>query len=287
MKIKNYFGFILPIFFSACTRTDNPTTTNNVSGKIKRIVIPLNGKTSNITAFEYDANNRLTKWNEFTVDSSTTTPTISKGRFVTFYYSGSNNYPAKNIITDGTTSSSIDSTLYYYDSASVNKVIREETFISGILRYRFIYSYNALMLIRKCFNGYFNNNAITYTGLDSILYDSQLRIVDFRGYNVPNNQLILKRIYMYDSKINPLSSINVSAYINSINNDEESVANKSMNNYINYVNTNYSTSITYSQTSNYIYSTNSYPISATSLQTISNPPSPISTTTTKETFEYY
>jgi hypothetical protein len=254
------------------------TTEVNVSGKIKRIIQSITGtRTAYITSFEYDATNRLTKFNEWKDDSTFTPIKITGARYCVFTYNGISNFPTKTTITKET--GAVDSTLYSYDA--LNKVTREDFYRNNVIITRNAYNYISATLTQR--NTYYSGvgGTLPLSNIDSIIYDSQTKIVETKFYNAAN---VYKGrdTYSYDTKSNPLSTLNVFKVVYTLYGDDRKDFYKSLNNLTTYnsVGNSSQTTITFT----YNYSTNLFPISGVTTLTSGNP-----TVTQSSTlkYEYY
>jgi len=246
----------LGITLGSCKKDSNDTDDNPPlpSHKLKRVIqaLPGVGKAF-IVDVQYDANNRVTNFNEFSVDSSTTPVTVTDANYSFFVYNGTSELPVKNILTDE--NGHTDSTLYFYDAQ--NRIIKEDYYYNGNVIRRNTYDYPSATVIKA--NSYeYLGSALELRGSDSMLIDAQNRIYEIRFYNAALTYSG-KTNYQYDNKINPLSNLNVFKYVFSLYGDDRKDFYRSANNYI-FSTTITSSTITYTNT--FIYDSGSYPVSA-------------------------
>ena len=259
---------------SSTSETINPT--GNVSGKLKWITQsdPIN-RLAYITSLEYDGSNRLTKFNEWTEDSSFTPVKITDANYSFLAYSGTNDFPTKNIITEK--SGIIDSTLYYYDLQ--NRVIKEDYYYGNSISVRNTYSYlsSTVVLLNK-----YNKSGTTLQlqQIDSLIYDAQSSIKETRFHNQAN-VYTGTGTYLYDTKINPLSTVNAFRYTFTLYGDDLKYFYKSPNNLMVFNKVTPPSNSTISYVLN--YSTNSFPVNGSATVSGSSVPSQ----TFKIKFEYY
>ena len=257
--------------------TSNPVNpTGNVSGKLKRITQsdPIN-RLAYITSLEYDGNNRLIKFNEWTEDSSFTPVKITDANYSLLAYGGTNDFPVKNIITEK--SGIIDSTLYYYDLQ--NRVIKEDYYYGNAISVRNTYSYlsSTVVMLNK-YNK--SGSTLQLQHVDSLIYDAQSKIMETRFHN-PANVYTGNGTYLYDNKSNPLSTVNAFKYIYTLYGDDLKYFYKAPNNLVTFNKVIPPSNSTISYVLN--YSSNSFPIDGSATISGSSVPSQ----TFKLKYEYY
>lgn len=259
MKIIYFAAFALLLTSCKKTNTDtiaDATTDTNVSGKLKRMIGSTTGtRTADIITFEYDASNRLTKFKEWSEDSTFNPIKISKEKSSSLIYNGASDFPTKSITTR-TTTTVIDSTLYYYDAQ--NRVTKEDSYHNAVKYYRNLYSYGSNnLIVRSVYSG----TLLPLSSTDSLIRDNEGKIIEIRFYNA-SNVYNGKSLVTYDSKINPLSYLNAFKYIFTLNGDDGREQYRAPNNVTLVKAMDATSTIFNNQTFNYSYSTNSFPISA-------------------------
>jgi hypothetical protein len=267
MKSRIFTTLCFGLLFFSCKKSDTTTNspdpgsgtgTNNVSGKIKRVIASYVGsRKADIVSLEYDAANRVSKYNEWTEDSSFTPIKITQERYCSFSYNGAGLLPIKNIITKQLAGT--DSTLYFYDAQ--DKVIKEDFYKGSSLSGRNTYAYlTAVKIIRT--NYYSSGSGLQTGSRDSLVFDAQNRILE--SYNTLSSSTD-KDSYVYDVKSSPFSSLNVFKNIFTLYIDDRKFNFRSPNNLITYKNTVGASEITVQNNLN--YSSNSFPVSGTSMIT--------------------
>lgn len=284
MKIIYFAAFAM--LLSSCKKNNSAdpivgvTTENNVNGKIKRIIESATGtRKADIYTFEYDASNRLTKFKEWSEDSTFNPIKISGENYCSLIYSGASDFPTKSITSHATPS--IDSTLYYYDAQ--NRVIKENWYRnSNVNTVRNLYSYGlSNLIVRTSYNG----ALLQLFETDSLIRDNQGKIIETRRYNA-SNVYTGKSLFTYDTKINPLSYLNAFKYIFTLNGDDSrGEFYRAANNVTLQKSFDATSTIFYNLTANYSYNSNSFPISGSGVTTSTFATPTIQNYTT--TFEYY
>lgn len=235
--------------------TTSPATPS--STKLKRVIASYGIRKADIILLEYDASDRLTKFSEWTEDSTFTPIKIVTANYISFIYSGSSNIPLKSTITHQVGGTGVDSTLYYYDAS--NNVTREDCYKNTQIIGRNIYTY--LPANKKIRENYYSSGGPLILGRrDSMTFDAQNRILESQNTLISSTD---KDVYSYDIKNNPYSTINVFTYVYTLYVDDRKFFYRSPNNLATYTNTVGANILTLQ--SNYLYNSNSLPISGTTL----------------------
>ena len=254
------------------------TTDVNVSGKLKKIIQSITGtRTAYITTLEFDATNRLLKFNEWKDDSTFTPIKITEAHYSTFSYNGTSNFPTKNTVTNET--GLTDSSLYFYDAS--NNIIKEDYYRNNVVITRNAYTITSPTLTKRIKSYSNGSGTLVVNSNDSIVYDNQGKVNETRFYS-SSNVYKGKDTYGYDTKSNPLSSINVFKVVHSLYGDDRKDFYNATNNLTNYNNINGSSLTSISFT--YNYSTNLFPVSGSATLT-SGSPSVTQSSTLR--YEYY
>ena len=279
--MRNIVALCLMIALHSCAKeADDPlTTTNEVSGKLKKVSYFNDNKMGNSSAFEYDGSNRVVKINGESYDS---TRGFRSATITTFFYQGSNELPYKNI-RQRSNPTGLDSTLYLFDNQ--NRIIQRDYYQDGKhwSQEKFTYP-SAMYVINDFWVAEVLSNDLKILRKDSLALDN--------NNNVIAQTNILKQPYSYtdkvnltyDTKKNPVSRINIykSPVFFSVdlgsgsNNVKESIQifGPNINNEM--------TRNTF--TFHYEYSSNDFPVKALLKQIFSRAND---TTNTLITYEYY
>jgi len=232
-------------------------TTNTSSNKLKRVTASYGVRKADIVLLEYDVSDRLTKFSEWTEDSTFTPIKITGANYISFIYTGSSNIPVKSNITHQSVGSGVDSTLYYYDAT--NKIVKEDCYKSNQITGRNVYTYlSSNKIIRE--NYYSSGGPLILGRRDSMIFDAQNRVLESQNTLVSSTD---KDAYAYDVKANPFATVNVFMHVFTLYVDDRKFFYKSPNNLATYTNTVGSNILTLQ--SNYFYNSNSLPISGTTL----------------------
>ncbi len=273
MKIAIFVLLSVVLTVSSCKKDSNTVPDNvepiipsaDVSGKLKKIIASYTGtRKADIVNVEYDATNKVTKYDQWTEDSAFTPIKITDARYAAFYYNGANDFPYKNILTY--TDGSKDSCIYQYDSQ--NRVVFETQYFylqTTIYRNAITYLNSNAILLQQQFK-LAGSSTYQISNTDSLVLSSNNKVIERRNTAFPNTD---KDIYTYDTKDNPLARLNFAKYIFSLNGDDRIYFYRSPNNMLTYSNNNFGNIISISNT--YTYSSNNFPIKATTLLMDPNP----------------
>ncbi|MGB4842935.1 MAG: hypothetical protein WBP16_00570 [Ferruginibacter sp.] len=247
--------------------------------KLKRIIQSYVGsRQAIITSLTYDASGRLLTFNEWEEDSSFTPVKITHANYSAFTYNGAAEYPIKNTVSH--VSVNIDSTLYTYDSQ--NRVIKEENIYNGQVNLRNIYTYLSPTVV--LFGKYVRSaGVLAFQGNDSLIFDSQKRIIEKRDYDFAN---VYSGYFtcQYDNKNNPFALIKMFDHIFTLYCDDAKFFYRSPNNLAGYSQVtlpSYLENLSVTYTS---YNAANYPLTSTASVTSG---SPGSTQNFTLTYEYY
>ena len=276
LLLRLTWSIFIASFFLSCKKD----TSGAESAKLKKM-IRYAGPTKLITTVEYDSNNRVIKFNElYEEPSSNGGPILEYTVFNSFTYEGTNDFPTKDIVTGN--NKSVDSTLYYYNSQ--NRLVKADYYYNGQITGRITYEYLSPTSIisigyRPGPTGIFQPES-----WDSLIFDSKNRIRQARFFDADGSNI---HTYQYDSKKNPLNSLNVFKYVSSLHGWDEKYFYRSPNNIVKHHADVYSVIFgpsTWTTTISYNYNSNSYPTQATVSYTDAYGTTTPFTTTT---FEYY
>ncbi len=277
--MKQFHPLLLILLFVSCEKEESasPGTgggSNPGTGtKIKRIITSAPGsKQASVEYFEYDANNRLSKYT-FTNEDSNFVPVQILDKDETFYYySGNENKPARDsMVINGT----IFKNYFTYDAT--DKLIKTEEFNSnGTIARRNLYSYGTNMVIwMNYFQTAPGSGVLVYLALDTLFLDAQLRLTEQRSYFAPGTSLDFKENFTYNSRLNPCDLLNTNKYLANYYNGSDYLflSERSRNLVVTQshrpnLGTAYGSNIT-----SYNYNASGYPVSATgvSIYDLSNP----------------
>lgn len=233
--------------------------TSPSSNKLKRIIASYATRKADIILVEYDASDRMTKFSEWTEDSTFTPIKITGANYISFVYSGTGTIPLKSTITHQPGGTGIDSTLYYYDAT--NRIIKEDCYKNNQITGRNDYTYlSPTKIIRS--NYYSSGGPLILGRRDSMTFDSQNRILESQNTLATSTD---KDVYSYDNKINPFATNNVFMNVYTLYVDDRKFYYRSPNNMTTYTNTVSSNIL--SLQSNYLYNPNTQPLSGTSILT--------------------
>lgn len=247
--------------------------------KIKRIIQSYVGtKLAYITTLTYDVSGRLSTFKEWEEDSTFTPIKIVSANYSSFTYYGLNEYPAKNTLTDETTT--VDSTLYFYDSQ--HRVTKEDYYSGNQISVRNVYTYlSATEVVSSKYVFSAPGPGLNYIGDDTLVYDAQNRLtgtISCTASHVPDGV----SSYQYDNKNNPFALINLFKYVFTLYGEDERYNYRSPNN-LTIFNSAYPPSATSILFNYSTYNSSSYPVYATG--SITDTPNPPQYYTMR--FEYY
>lgn len=265
MKTKLFHSIILISLLASCKKdnTDNNTVATDVSGKVKRITLSYPGvRVADINDFEYDAGNRITKISNRQEDSTTSPVTVVYKNTTTFFYNGTDDKPFKDsMVFTGSGFTDIYKSFFTYDAQG--RETKQENFnnTGTLVGYR-LFTYGTNTVIGKLYDQTFTGSGVFFIrNFDTSFLDATMRIAEKRNYNSPNS-FTGKETFTYDTKLNPLSLVNISKYLFYYGIDDDShLFERSPNNML--VNVFQSVSGTIETTTmTSAYSSNNYPVSA-------------------------
>lgn len=274
--MKKIVGFALAIALLSACKKDTESTDNNGS-KLKRVIQSVAGtKETYITAVEYDAQGRVSKFNEWSEDTIGTRAVINSAYYCSFVYNGNSESPRKCIVTDE--GGVVDSTIYSYNSAG--QLIQEDFYRIGVIENRRTYGSITSTLVRSVLS---IPTGGSFLGIqnDSLRYDINGRLTEVKMYNVSNN-LLAKDTYAYDNANSPFAGLNVFKFVHHLYSDDRKSYYRSANNITQYKNDAMGNSTTLNFT--YSYNTANFPAKANASIMVSGSPFTINSNLI---FEYY
>lgn len=152
------------------------------------------------------------------------------------------------------------------------------------MNYR-VFGYGTNTIVDNYYDQTFTGSGIfSLRNFDTSFLDATMRIIEKRNYNAPSI-FTGKESFTYDTKLNPLSLLNITKYLIYYSIDDDShVFEKAPNNML--INVFQSASGTIETIKiTYTYSSNNYPVSATMIDSY-NSPTPIADNY-NITYEYY
>lgn len=263
-------AIIFLFFLTACSKSEETRSANDVSGKLKRTVyneVGTRGYT--IINFLYDANNRLAIWDENRVDSSTSPATINFRLKHVYYYNGSSDLPVVDSLFNSSTLNGNPRGLaaynkFTYDGQNRNVSFNSYSiddptgaFVTNLLRETYSYGNNFIRNNRFLYgNGRLNGN-----GMDTLFLNTTGEIISSKGYINDTSSLNSTTEFGYDTKNNPYSQINVIKHVFTLGGEDVlPIVQKRRNNPVLFVRRYNGTTRINSQTFTYEYSGNGYPI---------------------------
>ena len=287
MQMKQVLIIILLFLLASCKKNDSSSTGTgtNTGTKIKRIITSAPGsREASVEYFEYDANNRLSKYTFTNEDSSLIPIVLDKDQTFYFYSANENKPTGDSIVINGT----IFKNSFTYDAQ--DRLIKTEQFNSnGTIFRRNLYSYATNKVIwMNYFQTAPGSGVLFYASLDTLFLDAQSRLTEQRSYFPPGTLLDFKETFTYNASPNPCDLLNTNKYLATYFNGSDYLflGNRYRNNMVTSrhkpnLGTAYGSDIT-----SYSYNASGYPVSATGLA-INDLANPSVTSPFTVRYEYY